>query len=95
MVAGFDTLRAARQLKQAGLAEPAAEAIAEVLRESREFDLSQLATKTDLDNGLGKLRSELIAEIERGKTDILKWVAGLLVAQGAAIVTLVRLLGHG
>jgi hypothetical protein len=95
MVAGFDTLRAARQLKQAGLAEPAAEAIAEVLRESREFDLSQLATKTDLDNGLGKLRSELVAEIERGKTDILKWVAGLLVAQGAAIVTLVRLLGHG
>jgi hypothetical protein len=49
-VAGtFDTLRAARRLKEAGASDPVAEAIAEVMRESRDFDLSQLATKADLD----------------------------------------------
>ena len=49
MAGTFDTLRAARRLKDAGASEPVAEAIAEVLRESRDFDLSQLATKTDLE----------------------------------------------
>ncbi|HEV2100339.1 MAG TPA: hypothetical protein VGR45_15645 [Stellaceae bacterium] len=40
----FDTLHAARRLKEAG----AAEAIAETIREAREFDFAQLATKTDI-----------------------------------------------
>jgi len=49
MAGTFDTVRAARRLKDAGASEPVAEAIAEILRESRDFDLSQLATKTDLE----------------------------------------------
>jgi hypothetical protein len=101
MVATFDTLRTARRLKEAGASEPVAEAIAEALRESRELDLAPLATKTDLTT-LGRdlrgeiatLRGELLAKIEGGKVDILKWVVGLLIAQAALIVTLVRLIGH-
>jgi hypothetical protein len=108
MVATFDTLRAARRLKEAGASEPIAEAIAEALRESRELDLAQLATKADLaalDSDLRReiatlrgeiatLRGELLAKIEGVKVDILKWVIGLMIAQAALIVTLVRLTGH-
>jgi len=44
----FDTLRAAKRLKDLGFTETQAEGVAEMLREAREVDLSQLATKTDL-----------------------------------------------
>ncbi len=44
----FDTLRAAKRLKDLGFTERQAEGVAEMLREAREVDLSQLATKTDL-----------------------------------------------
>jgi hypothetical protein len=61
MAASFDTLRAARRLKEAGASEQVAEAIAEVLRESRDFDFSQIATKTDLE----QLRLATKADLEQ------------------------------
>src|SRR5258707_3601228 len=48
MSAGFDTLEVAKRLKGAGFDDAQAEAITGVLRESREADLSRLATKDDL-----------------------------------------------
>jgi len=48
MPAGFDTLEVAKRLKGAGFDEAQAEAITGVLRESREADLSTLATKDDI-----------------------------------------------
>jgi len=45
---GFGTLRAAKRLKDLGFTEVQAEGVAEMLREAQEVDLSQLATKTDL-----------------------------------------------
>jgi hypothetical protein len=91
MVVSFDTLDAARRLKEAGAAEPLAEAIAEVLRRARDFDLSQFATKSDLD----QLRLATKADLAELKVEILKWVVGLMIAQTAAIVALVKLLlGH-
>ena len=92
MAGTFDSLAAARRLKEAGAAEPLAEAIAEVLRQSRDFDLAQLATKSDLE----QLRLAAKADLSELKVDILKWVVGLMIAQTAAIVALVKLLlGHG
>jgi hypothetical protein len=97
MVAGFDTLRAARRLKEAGASAAMAEAIAEVLRDSRDFDLSQLATKADI----ARLEQVMAtkADVLEAKNDVLKWmiglVVGLFVAQVAAVIALVRLLGHG
>jgi glutamate racemase len=44
----FDTLRAAKRLKDLGFTEVQAEGVAEVLRDAREVDFSQLATKADL-----------------------------------------------
>ena len=48
MSAGFDTLEIAKRLKGAGFDDAQAEAITGVLRESREADLSRLATKDDI-----------------------------------------------
>lgn len=47
-MAAFDTLRAARRLKEAGASDQVAEAIAETIGDARTTDLAQLATKTDL-----------------------------------------------
>ena len=44
----FDTLRAAKRLKAMGFSDDQAEGVAELIRENREVDLAQLATKTDL-----------------------------------------------
>jgi hypothetical protein len=124
MAGTFDTLRAARRLKEAGASEPVAEAIAEVLRDSRELDLSRLATKTDLEQlrlatktdleqlrlatktdleqlrlatktDLEQLRLATKADLAELKSEVLKWVIGLMIAQTAAIIAVVKLLlGH-
>jgi hypothetical protein len=70
MAAPFDTLRAARRLKEAGASDPVAEAIAETIGEARALDLSALATKADL------------AELE---LRLIKWVIGVGVAAFAAL----------
>ncbi len=83
----FDTLKYANRLKAAGmeprLAEEQAEALADALTEQ-----TQLATKTDLI----ELRMATKADLADAKTDLIKWVAGMLVAQAAVVATLVKLL---
>lgn len=68
--AGFDTLEVAKRLKGAGFDEAQAEAITGVLRESREADLSRLATKDDL----ARVKDDLIHEIAtlRSEMEILR-----------------------
>ena len=71
MAATLDTLQIVKRLKEAGFAEPQAEAVTTVLRDAREADLSQLATKTDLEfhrqatkADLDTLRHELKSDAE-------------------------------
>ncbi len=79
----FDTLKFVERLKAAGVSDEHAkaevEALSVALAEAIQF--GQIATKVDIES----LRNE----IERAKSDIIKWVAGLLIAQGAVIATLV------
>ncbi len=81
----FDTLKFANRLKAAGmdprLAEEQAEALAEVLEDHHKA----LATREYLDMQLKATASDI-------KTDLIKWVAGMLVAQAAVVATLVKLL---
>ncbi len=49
MASTLDTLEIAKRLKNAGFAEAQAEALTGVLREARDADLSNLATKNDLE----------------------------------------------
>ena len=78
----FDTLSYAKKLKAAGStdqqAEVQAEALANVIN-------NQIITRDYLDVWLKELESRL-------KADIIKWVAGMLVAQAAIIAALVKLL---
>ncbi len=78
MAAAVDTLKIYERLKNAELNDKAAKEIAEVFSDVIE---KELATKSD------------IKELEsRLKADIIKWVAGMLVAQAAIVATLVKLL---
>ncbi|MFZ5487312.1 MAG: DUF1640 domain-containing protein [Pseudomonadota bacterium] len=72
----FDTLKYANRLKAAGMEPRLAEEQAEALADAL-TEQTPLATKADLADA---------------KTDLIKWVAGMLVAQAAVVATLVKLL---
>jgi len=77
MSIALDTLEYANELKAAGFTDKQAEVQARAL--ARIVD-EKLATKQDL--------KELEANL---KADIIRWVAGMLVAQAAIIAALVKL----
>ncbi len=74
----FNTLAYAKKLIAAGVSEKQAEVQAETLAEVLN---EQMVTRQYLDLRLQEL-----------KTDMIKWIAGMLIAQGALIATLVKLL---
>jgi hypothetical protein len=59
MVSTFDTLDIAKRLKSAGFGEAQAEAITGVLRETRDADVSRLATRDEMNAGFAALRAEM------------------------------------
>jgi len=81
----FDTLKFAKTLEASGVPTAQAEAFAEAFREATS---AELVTWDYLDARLETVK----ASIEAAKTDIVKWVAGLLIAQAALIAALVILL---
>jgi len=74
----FDTLKFAKKLESAGIAQAQAEAIAEAFSEATS---QELVTRDYLD-----------AKLESTKNDILKFVAAALIAQAGLIAALVKLL---
>ena len=78
----FDTLKLAKRLRDGGFSEAQAESVADALRES--VGRGDLATKTDV----ALLRAEL-AEVQ---AEIIKWMFGAMLPQGALVVTLIKLL---
>jgi hypothetical protein len=74
----IDTLSIYERLRGVNLDESAAKEFAEIFKETTK-DL--LVTKKDLEEALA-----------RTKVEIIKWVAGMLVAQAAIVATLVKLL---
>ncbi|MBY0425178.1 MAG: CCDC90 family protein [Cytophagales bacterium] len=74
----FDTLAYTKKLVAAGFTQQQAEVQAETLAE---FVNEQLVSKQYLD-----------LKLSQNKEDIIKWVAGMLVAQAAIVATLVKLL---
>ena len=77
----FDTHRFIKRLTQTGFTEQQAEALAD---EQVNLLDSNLATKVDL--------MSIKAEIEKVKSDLLKWMIGAPIAQGGVIVTLIKVL---
>jgi hypothetical protein len=81
----FDTLAYVKKLKSAGVPEKQAEIQAETFAEILE---ERVATKQDLK----ELELALKHDLANIKAEIIKWVAGMLVAQAAIVATLVNLL---
>ena len=81
MTINIDTLSIYERLKDANLDDKIAKEISQILKDNAQQIIEQqkeeLATKYDL--------SEM-------KTELIKWVAGMLVAQAAIVATLVKLL---
>ena len=95
----FDTLKFANRPKAADVPDKHAEAEAEALSELFELNLRELATKEDLQwlrKDLGELERRLETKIEMRaesvKYDMIKWIAGMLLAQAGLIAALVKLL---
>ena len=72
----IDTNGIVKKLEQRGFSRTQAEGITEALKE---LDTSALATKIDLKDELKNLELRLI-----------KWMTGMLLAQGALIVALIQ-----
>ncbi len=81
----FDTLAYVKRLRSAGVTEEQAEIHAEALAEILE---ERIATKQDLK----ELELALKHDLANIKSEIIKWVEGMLVAQAAIVATLVKLL---
>ncbi len=93
MTATIDTHRIVKRLRDAGASEQLAETWTDILREGRELDLSQLATKADvaalkadLEVRLAELRGDLRREIADAKFDTIKWVVGFGIVQLGALL---------
>jgi hypothetical protein len=73
----FDTLKFVERLKAGGVSDEQAEVEALAAALGETIAIRELATKSDL---------------EAVKADLVKWMAGLLLAQAAIVATLVKLL---
>ena len=82
-----DIPNAVKELTDSGISKKQAEAISRVLTESLETH-EDLATRNDLQ----LLDFSIKKDIAETKADIIKWVAGMLVAQVAIVATLIKLL---
>lgn len=83
MTTAIDTLQVAKDLQAASFTEAQAEALARLLRERQEADLSQVATKADL----AALRGELV-QLEQRLIIKLGGMLTLAVGLTAALVKL-------
>ena len=85
----FDTHAFIKKLKATGFTEDQAEILAESQSEIIE---NNLITRQDLKN----TEITILAKMEKGfagtKVEIIKWVAGMLVAQAAVVASIIKLL---
>lgn len=88
----IDTLAMAQRLRAVGVPEAQANEQVEIIAEVFEHNIS---TKHDIEvirKDIEGVRAELKTEMYQMKSNIIIWVAGLLLAQAALITTLQKLL---
>lgn len=97
----FDTYKYAERLKQGGFSETQAQAGMEALqialdesfdvRELESFDVRELSTKQDINalrHDIKMLELTTKANIEEAQVRLFKWVAVVLITQGAIVAAL-------
>ena len=82
--AAFDTLKAAKRLKQSGFSDEQAEALSEVFQQVQESHLQTLATKSDLTELKSEL-SERVTKVE-GRLSLVQWMLGFNLALTVAVL---------
>jgi hypothetical protein len=82
----FDTLKFVHTLKTAGVPDGQAEAFSKALQEAHND--AEVATKYDL----RALELHLDVKISEVKYDLVKWIAGMLLAQAGLVAALVKVL---
>lgn len=80
MTLSFDTLQFVQRLKQSGMEEAQAEAVARAVREIQVTESPELATKNDI--------ARLEVKIAETRADLVKWVVSVGVLQTAIIAAL-------
>jgi len=76
-VTTFDTLKFAKRLKIAGMAEEQAEAISEAFIDAQKANMESLVTKADLKELELKMNAQLL---------LLKWMMGLILAGVVSLI---------
>lgn len=92
MIAALDTLQTAKRLKEAGFDDAQAEALTGVLRDAREAEAGQLATKADIERlgaDIERLRADTETDFERLRADT-KTDSGSLRAEMKSDIDLLR-----
>ena len=74
----FDTLKAARRLKQAGVPEEQAEAQAEIMAEAFIFNIESLVTKNYLDTHFNEFEARLDSNFG-GELRLHRWIMAVVV----------------
>ena len=78
----FDTHRFVKRLVESGLAAVCAD-----------LESGLAAVRADLESGLAAVRAEIKSGLAATEARLMRWMAGLLIAQGGVIVTLISLFG--
>ena len=86
----FDTHKFIKQIQSTGLKENQAEAIVNILKESRSFDLDRLATKEQVAN----IEERLTSKIHMMESSLIKWNIGTIIAMTGIIVAVFKFLPH-
>lgn len=84
----FDMLEMVGKLKVAGFDQKQAEAVVRVITEAQ----NTLVSTSTLDSRLKETELRLEAKINEVKYDMVKWIAGMLLAQAGLVAALVKLL---
>lgn len=77
------------ELTESGIDQKQADAIVRVISTSQD----SLVTREYLETRLTALEIRIDSKLEGLKSSIVMWVSGILIAQGAAIVALIKLVG--
>ena len=82
-------MKRSKALTEAGFSEGQAEIVVSTVREAIGSDL---ASKSDLENGLQTVKSELLSEMQSLELRMTLRLGGFMIATGGLIVALIKLL---
>ena len=94
-ITALDAHQTVKELTAAGFSDSQAEALTQPLRRVQDFDLSNLATKSDLAELRAATKADLAQGLAELKAELLKWFIGVVFAQAAVVLAIFRMFFSG